>query len=189
MAAVRAVDPAVPVELWAQDEARIGLHPIERRVWAPKGERPIAVQHPGYEWLYVYGFVRPTTGDVEWLLMPTVNVWCFNEALRRFAEAVGAGPKKRIVLVVDNAGFHKGDGVKWPPGIFTLFLPPYSPELQPAEKLWPLLHEPLANQLITALDEVERLIIERCRNLYTQPDLIAGCTRKSWWLEADSAKS
>ena len=73
LAAIRAVDPDVPVELWAQDEARIGLHPIERRVWAKRGHRPVAVQHPGYEWLYVYGFVRPTTGEVEWLLMPTVN--------------------------------------------------------------------------------------------------------------------
>ena len=189
LAAIRAVDPDVPVELWAQDEARIGLHPIERRVWAKRGHRPVAVQHPGYEWLYVYGFVRPTTGEVEWLLMPTVNAWCFSEALRRFAEAVGAGPQKRIILVVDNAGFHVGKDVVWPPGIFPLFLPPYSPELQPAEKLWPLLHEPLANRLLTSLDEVERILVDRCCDLYGQSSLIAGCTRKSWWLQADPAKS
>ena len=143
----------------------------------------MAVQYIGHEWLYVYGFVRPTTGDVEWLLMPTVNAWCFNEALRRFAAAVGAGPSKRVILVVDNAGFHTGGEVEWPPGIFPMFLPPYSPELQPAEKLWPLLREALANRLITKLDEVEHLITERCRSLYEQPGLIAGCTYKPWWLE------
>ena len=188
MAEIQERYPGVPIELWGEDEARIGLHPVERRVWAPRGKRPLAVQYPGYEWLYVYGFVRPTTGDVEWLLLPTVNIWCFNEALRLFALAVGAGPKKHIALVIDQAGFHTGD-VVWPEGITPLFLPPYSPELQPAEKLWPLLREPLANHLIETLLEVETLMVDRCRSLYDQKDLIAGCTHRDWWLAADPKKS
>ncbi len=44
-------------------------------------------------------------------------------------------------------------------------LPPYSPELQPAERLWPLVNEPLANQAYTTLDEVEELVYQRCRRL------------------------
>ena len=67
---IRAVVPEATVEVWAQDEARLGLKPITRRCWAKKGQRPLAVQHPGYDWLYLYGFVRPATGDVEWLLLP-----------------------------------------------------------------------------------------------------------------------
>lgn len=120
--------------------------------------------------------------------MPTVNIWCFNEALRQFACAVGAGPGKHIVLVIDKAGFHTGD-VVWPEGITPLFLPPYSPELQPAEKLWPLLREPLANRLVETLSEVEHLMVERCRGLYDQKALIAGCTHRDWWLAADPKKS
>ena len=80
-------------------------------------------------------------------------------------------------------------GVVWPEGITPLFLPPYSPELQPAEKLWQLLREPLANRLIETLNEVERLMIERCQALYDEKGLIAGCTHRDWWLAADPKKS
>ena len=55
-----------PVEVWAFDEHRLGLKPLIRRVWARRGRRPVAVSSHKYKWLYLYGFVRPTTGDVEW---------------------------------------------------------------------------------------------------------------------------
>ena len=64
----------VSVETWAQDEARLGLQPVLRRVWAPRGVRPIAWVNPRYEWLWVYGFVHPPTGETYWLTMPGVNV-------------------------------------------------------------------------------------------------------------------
>ena len=54
------------IEIWAMDEHRIGLKPILRRVWAPKGERPIALGHHRYEWLYVWGFVEPASGATVW---------------------------------------------------------------------------------------------------------------------------
>jgi hypothetical protein len=56
----RAKHPDKPVEVWATDEHRLGLKPIIRRVWAPKGERPIALGHHRYQWLYVTAFVQPT---------------------------------------------------------------------------------------------------------------------------------
>lgn len=98
--------PEASIELWAQDEARIGLVPIVRRIWARRGKRPLAQQRRSYEWLYVYGFVRPSTGQVEWLLLPTVDVELFELALEHFAEFVGAGVNKRVVLVMDQAGWH-----------------------------------------------------------------------------------
>lgn len=173
--------PEATVEVWAQDEARIGLKPTTRRVWAPRGQRPVAVQHLGYEWLYLYGFVRPATGEVEWLLMPTVNTATFNIALAHFANAVGASETKRIILVIDGAGWHKSADVVWPIGVHPLFLPAYSPELQPAEKLWPLVREAPANRLLRTLDEVEDLIVERCRHLATIPEHIRACTQFAWW--------
>lgn len=173
--------PEATVEVWAQDEARIGLKPTTRRVWAPRGQRPVAVQHLGYEWLYLYGFVRPATGDVEWLLMPTVNTATFNIALAHFANAIGASETKRIILVIDGAGWHKSAAVEWPVGVHPLFLPAYSPELQPAEKLWPLVREAPANRLLRTLDEVENLIVERCRHLATIPEHIRACTQFAWW--------
>jgi hypothetical protein len=90
--------PEAAVELWAEDEARLGLKPVIRRVWAPVGKRPIARLKRGYEWTYVYGFVRPESGEVYWLVLPTANVELFSMALREFAKEVGAGEERRILL-------------------------------------------------------------------------------------------
>ncbi len=90
-----------------------------------------------YEWLYVYAFVRPTTGEVHWLILPTVKVEVFSMALSEFAKEVGASEDKRILLVLDQAGWHTGKEVEVPEGIHLEFLPSHSPELQPTERLWP----------------------------------------------------
>jgi hypothetical protein len=137
--------PEAAVELWAEDEARLGLKPVIRRVWAPVGRRPIARIKRGYEWTYLYGFVRPESGEVYWLVLPTANVELFSMALGEFAKEVGAGEERRILLVVDQAGWHTGGEVEIPEGIHLEFLPSGSPELQPAERLWPLTNEAVAN--------------------------------------------
>ncbi|HEY5314142.1 MAG TPA: IS630 family transposase, partial [Pirellulales bacterium] len=67
--------------MWAEDECRLGLVPIVRRVWAPKGQRPAAVPHLGRQWLYVYGFVRPGTAQTFWLLLPEVTAEWTSAAL------------------------------------------------------------------------------------------------------------
>ena len=146
--------------MWAQDEHRLGLKPILRRVWTRRGERPRAPVHHRYEWLYVYGFVRPATGQTFWLVLPTVNKEFFwralsGRALSEFALHVGAGRDKRVVLVVDQAGWHTSKDVSVPEGLQLLKLPTYSPELQPAERLWPLVDEPVANRRFEDLDELE----------------------------------
>ncbi len=115
--------PGAEVELWAEDEARLGLKPVIRRVWAPVGKRPIARAKRGYEWIYLYGFVRPVSGEVYWLILPTVNVELFSMALFEFAKEVGAGEDKRILLVVDKAGWHTGGKVEVPEGMHLEFLP------------------------------------------------------------------
>jgi hypothetical protein len=125
--------------------------------------------------------VRPGTGEVQWLLLPYVDTVVFSLALNHFAKAVGAGPKKHIVLVLDRAGWHASRDLVVPDGIHLVFLPAYSPELQPAEHLWPLVHEAMANRRIETLDELEDLLIERCRSLATEADLIRSNTLFHWW--------
>ena len=153
-------------------------------MWAAKGERPIAQQRRAYEWVYVYGFVRPSTGQVEWLLLPTVNLELFQLALDYFAKAAGASSTKRVVLVIDQAGWHTSKTLKIPEGIHLLPLPAYSPELQPSEKLWPLLHESVANAHIADMDTLENALEKRCRELRAQPEVISGYTLFSWWAHA-----
>jgi hypothetical protein len=180
--------PDASVEIWAQDEARIGLVPIVRRVWSPKGTRPLAQQRRRYEWLYVYGFVRPSTGQVEWLLLPTVNLDLFQLALDFFAKASGANVDKRVVLIIDRAGWHMSQKLQVPEGIHLFPLPPYSPELQPAEKLWPLLHESVANKDVIDIDALEDQLVKRCKELRAQPATVSGHTLFEWWRHAARAE-
>jgi hypothetical protein len=93
--------PQATVELWTTDQHRVGLKPILRRVWVRKGSRPRVSVHQRYQWLYLYTFVQPATGKTEWFLLPTVTAEVFTIALSHFAQAVGAGPSKRILLVQD----------------------------------------------------------------------------------------
>jgi transposase len=178
--------PEASVELWSQDEHRIGLQPILRRVWARKGTRVRAVVRPRYHWRYLYGFVGPQRGKTSWLLMPTVNPAAFSLALATFAHEQGVGPHKQLLLVLDQAGWHKRADLKIPEGLHRLFLPSHSPELHPAERLWPLSNEPLANRALTSLDELEQLQAERCRWLQAHPELIRARTSFHWWPSLDT---
>ena len=71
-----------------------------------------------------------------------------------------------------------------PEGLELEFLPARSPELQPSERLWPLVNERVCNRLFEDLDELEEALAERCLALSDQPDLLRGHTRYHWWPEA-----
>lgn len=145
------------------------------------GKRPVALFKRGYEWTYLYGFVRPESGKVYWLILPTVNVELFSMALFEFAKGVGAGEDKRILLVVDKAGWHTGGEVEVPEGIHLEFLPSGSPELQPAERLWTLTNEAVANRLFEKIGELEEALVERCVQLLDQPKIVRSLTNYHWW--------
>jgi hypothetical protein len=81
---------------------------------------------------------------------------------KEFAADIGAGPKKRIVVVLDGAGWHKAKDFEVPEGIHLVFLPPYSPELRPAERLWPLINEVIANRTFTSLSDLIKSVGQRC---------------------------
>jgi transposase len=98
--------PYATVELWAVDEHRIGLKPILRKAWTRPGQRPIAPVEHRYAWRYVVGFVYPASGRTMWHLATTVSIELFSVELEAFAQQVGAGPSKQIVLVLDGAGWH-----------------------------------------------------------------------------------
>lgn len=167
--------------IWATDEHRLGLLPVVRRVWAPRGQRPIAAVRRRYEWLYVYGFVRPTTGQTWWCLLPTVNTKAFTLALAEFARDEGIGPTRRAVLVLDQAGWHTAQDLVLPEGLHLAFLPPASPELQPAERLWSLVDEPVANRTFPDLDALEATLVTRCQELERQRRPLKTRTRYHWW--------
>lgn len=173
--------PQATVELWATDEHRIGLKPILRAIWTLPGQRPIAPVEHRYAWRYLVGFVHPASGRTVWHLATTVSTELFSVELDAFAREVGAGPTKQIVLVLDGAGWHASPKVRVPEHLHLLFLPPHSPELQPAEHLWSLTNTALVNRHFASIDELEDAQAERCVALQACPDLIRSTTRFSWW--------
>lgn len=74
------------------------------------------------------------------------------------------------------------DKLEVPEGIHLLQMPPYSPELQPAERLWPIVNEAFANQALETISQLEELVEQRCQKLLRQKELIRGLTFYHWWL-------
>lgn len=178
--ALRAEAPPRPVEVWAEDECRLGLVPIIRRVWALKGQRPVAPHHIKREWLYVYGFVRPGTADTFWLLLPEVTTDWMSRALAEWARWADPDGRKRLVLVVDRAGWHTSGRLVVPPQVELVELPPCTPELQPAESAWPLVREVIANQAFDSLEPLTAKVVERCRWFMDHPESIQGVVGYDW---------
>jgi len=169
------------VELWATDEHRSGLKPLLRRIWAPIGQRPLAPVRHRFEWRYLVGFVHPASGRTLFHLATSVSIPLFEVELAAFARQVGAGPDKQIVLVLDRAGWHSSVRLRVPEHIHLLFLPPYSPELQPAEHLWPLTNSCLINRHFATIEELEDVQFTHCADLQRQPARIRSTTLFHWW--------
>ena len=183
---MQAAHPRAVVEVWAQDEARLGLEPIVRRVWARRGKahRPLCAGDHRYSWMYVYGFVHPQSGRAEWWLLGGVNTPAMSAVLAEFAALVGAGEHKHVLLVLDRAGWHVAKDLVVPAGIHLVHLPASTPELQPAERLWPPLREAIANESFTDLAALDARLSARCTELSAQRDYLAACTRYHWWPQA-----
>jgi DDE superfamily endonuclease len=101
--------------------------------------------------------------------------------LATFARDEGIDAEHRAVLVIDRAGWHVSGDLRLPVGIDLVFLPAASPELQPAERLWPLIDEPVANHTFPDLDALEAVLVERCQRLDADPQRLKAHTLFHWW--------
>jgi transposase len=125
------------------------------------------------------------TGNSFWLLLPTVTAELMNIALEEFSKYVDPEKKKVLLLLIDGAGFHTGNEVKHPKNIQFFSLPPYTPELQPTETVWPLLREAVANDVYTDLNSFEAKLVDRCEWLREHPKVIKGEAGFRWILEIE----
>jgi transposase len=134
------------------DEARFGRINRPRPCWAPFGTRPEVASQLIREYIYLYGAVSPKDGTCVYMIMPTSNTECFQAFLdvlsRKFA-------RQHILLVLDGAPNHRCGGLVLPNNIALLFLPPYSPELNPKETLWDEIREKIfKNYALKSIDAV-----------------------------------
>jgi hypothetical protein len=141
----------LPVKVFAQDESRVGLLPIIRRRITACGVQPVATVTHTFASFYLYGAVDPTTGDSFFLELPWLNTTAFQVWLDHFA---GTFPDSFNLLVLDNGAFHTTKALQWPANVAPVFLPPYSPELNPIERLWRDLKDKVADCVLTTRDQL-----------------------------------
>jgi transposase len=135
------------------DEARVGQQGTLTRVWAKAGSRPTALRQTKYQWVYLWAAVEPATGASAAMITPTVDTGLMSQ----FLAGLGGMLKEdeHAVLAMDNAGWHVAKTLKVPENVTLLFLPPYSPELNPVERLWAYLRShQLSNRVYQDYDEL-----------------------------------
>jgi transposase len=145
------------------------------------GQRPVAPVRHRAAWCSLVAFVPPASGRTVFHLASAVNLPLCAAELEAFAQAVGAGPKQQLVLVLDRAGWHTSTPLRVPDHLHLRFLPAYSPELNPAEQLWPRTNTALAHQHFKTLDALEEAQATRCVALQARPHLIRSTTCFHWW--------
>lgn len=122
------------VELWFGDETGIEGDPRPRRRWAVKGTNPRVTKNGDHVRMNICGIVAPRTGKSVLVQMTHSDTDCF-QCFLDIANQTDLGERPRQILIVDNASWHKSKSLTW--GRFEpMFLPPYSPDLNPIEKLW-----------------------------------------------------
>ena len=139
-AAIPAAAQGKPIELWWQDEARVGQQGSLTRIWAERGSRPTALRDQRYKWAYLFGAVCPARGVGSGLVLPHANIEAMNLHLQQISSQVSQGAF--AVLTLDGAGWHRiGKRLVLPDNVGLLHLPPYSPELNPVENIWEFLRQ------------------------------------------------
>lgn len=166
--------------VWALDEARFGLKVWYRRRWCPRGIRPPWVYDDQYVWLWLYAAVEPMTGQSFCLFLPRLDGACFEVFLQEWRQAF---PAEHMAVVLDNSGAHTSHRVTWPEGIEPVPLPPYSPELNPGERWFKELREPLSNQVYDHLETLEAALTQALRPYWQHPSSLVQLTAYPWWRE------
>lgn len=165
-----------------QDEARVGRINDSRRCWSPWGIRPVVHAQMVREYIYVYGAVSPVDGVMDSLILPCAS----SEAMSVFlAEVSRRHQEELILMVIDGAGWHTSNELDVPDNIVLLQLPPYSPELNPAEHLWEELREKwFPNRLFTSMDALVDHLADALRAMEADTKMLQSLTGFSWILEA-----
>src|SRR5215218_3005674 len=169
-----------PVEVWFQDEARVGQQGTLTRVWARRGTRPRAPRDRRYAWAYLFGAVRPERAVAAGLVLPYADAGAMGLHLAEISHRVASGAHGGVV-VLDRAGWHAARDLAVPDNLTLLPLPSHSPELNPVENVWEYLRQ---NQLSLRVWPDYDAIVETCcqawNALVAMPDRLASITRREW---------
>ena len=168
------------MQLWCQDDARVGQKGRGTRVWYERGLRPEGVVDRRCASAWLYGAVRPGT-DEAFALVLTGSRHCLEraEAMQVFLDRFAAtlAPGVHAVLLLDQAGWHTAKAIVVPANLSLIHLPPYSPELNPVERIWLYLRERfLSLRLFADLDAIIDACCDAWNRLTTEPGRLASLT-------------
>ncbi len=156
------------------DEARFGRINRPRPCWAPIGTRPEVAAQLIREYIYLYGAVSPKDGCCVYLIMPTSNTACFQAFLQVLARKFA---RQDILLVLDGAPNHRCGDLAVPANITLLYLPPYSPELNPKENLWDEIREKIfKNYALKSIGAVRTKLKQAILYVERNPKLVQSIT-------------
>ena len=171
------------MKYWSQDESRLGLHPITRRLLTLPGVKPVGPMQWKFEAFYLYGAVEPLTRESFFLEFPYLNSACFQAFLNEFSQTYSDSLN---ILQVDNASPHLAKNLILPETVILLFQPAYSPDVNPIERLWQSLKDKLSWLTVETLDEVRReldaglnLLTAECIASLTGYDFILSALKKA----------
>ncbi len=184
---IQAQTPTTPIifKLWFMDESRFGLKTIRRRRITKRGIKPIMRIQDEYENTYVFGAVAPADGSSIIWEMPWLNGATFQEFLNAMSIDEQAKDVHNI-MITDNAGAHHAKSLKIPGNLSILFLPGYSPELNPAERVWEYMKERFAGKIFSDLAALSDHIKQVVESL--SADIISSLTSPDWVMEVIHAQ-
>jgi transposase len=176
--------PVLPIRYWTQDESRFGLHTITRSVLTALGIKPIRPVQFSYQSFYLYGAVEPQTGESFFLEFSHLDSDCFQLFLDQFSRAY---PESLNVIQLDNGRFHKAQKLTIPDNVVLLFQPPYSPDVNPIERVWQSFKDKLGWLNFKNLDQLRKELDEIIRSIL--PDELASLTGFDFILTAINNKT
>ena len=161
-----------------QDEGRFGRISTPQRCWAPHGIRPSVPSQIVREYTYAYVAVSPHDGTMDSLILPQVSEQAMSIFLR---EVSNRHPDEFILMVMDGAGWHKAKALCVPENMALIFLPPYSPELNPVEHVWEHIREDgFRNKAFNGIEAVEDQLMQSLEALEKDPTSVASMTGFPW---------
>lgn len=168
------------IEVWFQDEARVGQKGGHAYVWAPIGSRPPMVRDNRHDSVHLFGAICPARATGAAIIMPAVNSEAMGTHLAEISAMVAPGG--HAILVCDGAGWHQpGHRLRVPANITLLSLPPYAPELNPMENVWAYLRaNKLCNLVWDTYDDILLACKDAWRFLIEDPDRISSIGTREW---------
>ena len=171
--------PLTSVDVWSQDEVRVGQQGSLSRIWAKRGTRPRKVKQKQFLSTYIYGAACHTSGASYGLVLPEAKSEAMNLFLEELSKCAEAG--RHIALILDNAGWHKSKTLKIPDNITLIPLPPYSPELNAMEQIWEWLrNHHFSNQCYKNYEQIVDHACQAWKQISGDPALVRSIMNRSW---------